>query len=37
MRVLVISDVHGNLPSLEYIIKEEKSVDLVISLGDVVN
>jgi hypothetical protein len=37
MRVLVISDIHGNLPSLEYIIKEEKSVDLVISLGDVVN
>lgn len=37
MRVLIISDIHGNLPSLEYIIKVEKSVDLVISLGDVVN
>jgi len=37
MRVLVLSDIHGNLPSLEYIIKNEKSVDLIISLGDVVN
>jgi hypothetical protein len=37
MKVLVLSDVHGNLPSLEYIIKEEKSADLVISLGDIVN
>lgn len=37
MKVLVLSDIHGNLPSLEYIIKREKSVDLIISLGDVVN
>ena len=37
MRVLVLSDVHGNLPSLEYVLNLEKSADLVISLGDVVN
>ncbi len=37
MRVLVISDIHGNLPALEYVLKEEQSADLVISLGDVVN
>lgn len=37
MRVLVLSDIHGNLPALEYVLKQEKSADLVISLGDVVN
>jgi predicted phosphodiesterase len=37
MRVLILSDVHGNLPSLEYVLKQEKSADLVVSLGDVVN
>ena len=37
MRILILSDVHGNLPSLEYVLKSEKSADLVISLGDVVN
>lgn len=37
MRILILSDIHGNLPSLEYVLKQEKSVDYVISLGDVVN
>ena len=37
MRILVLSDVHGNLASLEEVLKYEKSVDLIISLGDVVN
>lgn len=37
MRVLILSDVHGNLPSLEYVLQQEKSADLVVSLGDVVN
>lgn len=37
MRIVVLSDVHGNLPSLEYVLKQEKFADLVISLGDVVN
>lgn len=37
MKVLVLSDVHGNLPALEFVLRVEKSVDLVISLGDVVN
>jgi predicted phosphodiesterase len=37
MRIVVLSDVHGNLPSLEYVINNEKSADLIVSLGDVVN
>ncbi|WP_078129416.1 metallophosphoesterase family protein [Leptospira alexanderi] len=37
MKVLVISDIHGNLPALEYVLKQERYVDLIISLGDVVN
>lgn len=38
MRILVISDVHGNLPALEHLLNlEGKYADLVISLGDVVN
>ncbi|MEH7890014.1 metallophosphoesterase family protein [Elizabethkingia meningoseptica] len=37
MRVVILSDVHGNLPSLEGVLKHEKSADLIISLGDVVN
>jgi len=37
MKVLVISDVHGNLPALEIVLKKERDWDLCISLGDVVN
>lgn len=37
MKVIVFSDVHGNLPALEYLLKKEKTADLIISLGDVVN
>ncbi len=37
MRILIISDVHGNLPALEYVLEQERDADLVISLGDVVN
>lgn len=37
MKVLVISDVHGNLPALEFVLNKEQDADLVISLGDVVN
>lgn len=37
MKVLIISDVHGNLPALEYVISKHRDADLVISLGDVVN
>ncbi|ARU59563.1 metallophosphoesterase [Oleiphilus messinensis] len=36
MKILVISDVHGNLPALEYVLNAEQHVDLTISLGDVV-
>jgi predicted phosphodiesterase len=37
MRILVISDIHGNLPALEFVLKLNRDVDAVISLGDVVN
>ena len=36
MRVLVFSDIHGNLPALENLIQAE-TVDEYINLGDVVN
>lgn len=37
MKILIISDVHGNLPSLEFVLEQEFDADLIISLGDVVN
>ena len=37
MRILVISDIHGNLPALEFVLNKERSADKIISLGDVVN
>lgn len=37
MKILIVSDIHGNLPALEYCLKIEKNIDLLISLGDVVN
>lgn len=37
MRVLVFSDIHGNLPAFEAILKEETNIDQYINLGDVVN
>ena len=37
MRVLLVSDIHGNLPALEFVLQLEQSADLVISIGDVVN
>jgi len=37
MKILIISDVHGNLPALEFVLKLEKNADFIISLGDVVN
>lgn len=37
MKILIISDVHGNLPALEYVLKREGSADIIVSLGDVVN
>ncbi len=37
MKILLISDIHGNLPSLELCLKINVDVDLVISLGDVIN
>src|SRR5258708_20926134 len=36
-KVLIFSDVHGNLPAFELMLEKEKGVDLYISLGDVVN
>ena len=37
MKYLVFSDIHGNLPALESVLKSEKDVDGYINLGDVVN
>lgn len=37
MKVIVVSDIHGNLPALEKLFKKETDWDLCISLGDVVN
>lgn len=37
MKIIVFSDIHGNLPALEFVLKEEQDFDLIISLGDVVN
>jgi len=37
MRFLILSDIHGNLPALEYVLRCEKGVDAIVSLGDVVN
>lgn len=37
MRYLVLSDIHGNLPALESILKVEQNIDAYINLGDVVN
>ena len=37
MRVLIISDVHGNILALEKVLKKHKDVDKIINLGDTVN
>ena len=37
MRVLVYSDVHGNLPAFEAMLRSVGNCDLYISLGDLVN
>lgn len=34
MRMLILSDSHGDLSTLEYILKRERSADLIIHLGD---
>jgi predicted phosphodiesterase len=37
MNALIFSDIHGNLPAFESMLKNEKYIDLYVSLGDVVN
>ena len=37
MKFLVFSDVHGNLPALETVLKKEPEVEGYVNLGDVVN
>lgn len=37
MKVAIFSDIHGNLPAFELMLKDAGKVDLYISLGDVVN
>ena len=37
MLCLIFSDIHGNLPAFEKVLKKEKNIDMYINLGDVVN
>ncbi len=37
MRVAIFSDIHGNLPAFEIMLKDAGKVDLYVSLGDVVD
>ena len=37
MKILIYSDVHGNLPAFEKMIKAEKDCEQYICLGDLVN
>ena len=37
MKIAIFSDIHGNLPAFELMLKDIGRVDLYISLGDVVN
>ena len=37
MRILVFSDVHGNLPAFEFMLKNVGQCDSYICLGDLVN
>ena len=38
MKYLILSDIHGNLPAMELVLKKEKQqYDQIVSLGDVVN
>lgn len=37
MKILVYSDVHGNLPAFERMLKFEQDAEMYISLGDLVN
>ena len=37
MKSAIISDIHGNLPALEKLIKNTQFVDRYVILGDVVN
>jgi putative phosphoesterase len=37
MNILIFSDIHGNLPAFEKLLKVESGVDGYINLGDVVN
>ena len=37
MKYLVFSDIHGNLPAFETVLKKEKDIEGYINIGDVVN
>jgi predicted phosphodiesterase len=37
MKIAILSDVHGNLPALEAVLKDMGCVDQIICLGDMVN
>ena len=37
MRCLIFSDIHGNLPAFENVLKKEIGIDIYLNIGDVVN
>jgi putative phosphoesterase len=37
MKLLILSDIHGNWPALQAVLAQEKRVDGIICLGDIVN
>lgn len=37
MKLLILSDIHGNLPALQAVFAQEKKIDGVVCLGDIVN
>ena len=37
MKVVLLSDIRGNLPALELLMKSEKDSNMFIILGDVIN
>ena len=37
MRILILADIHANLPAFEFVLKLEKNRDRIIILGDLIN
>lgn len=37
MRILILGDIHANLPAFEFVLESEKNIDRKIILGDLIN